>query len=212
MLLPAKLPQGLISQLATSCNISWRLTQDWGEMVSYHLPFHWGASPGPLGGDPTMHQQTAWSGGGFILESWGVWASDAQWNSVRHKNQQGEGNTSHQTSKSPGSNSGLLRRQKGTLITSQRLLATMVKLCLSGLGNRFSLTVCETVWKCEPETHPSCKESEESLYSGPWQTLKVKGEPLQGLQSGVYTDSLGPKRCLNPRKGRGRKQMKWLLF
>jgi hypothetical protein len=42
-----------------------------------------------------------------------VKALDAQWNLVRHRNQQGEGSTAHQTGKNLGSNSGLPQEAEG---------------------------------------------------------------------------------------------------
>jgi hypothetical protein len=44
-----------------------------------------------------------------------VRASDAQRNPVRHKNKQGEGSTTHQTCKDPGSNSNLPQEAEGEI-------------------------------------------------------------------------------------------------
>jgi hypothetical protein len=62
---------------------------------------------------------------GFILLVVGVRASDVQWNPVRHRNQQGERNTVHQTGKNLGLNSGLPQAAEGRLITSQKPLVTV---------------------------------------------------------------------------------------
>jgi hypothetical protein len=93
-------------------------------MVSYHLPCHWGASPWTARRRSYQAPETAWTGGDSSSQLVRV-RSDAQRNLVKHRDQWREGNTAPQTVKNPGSNSDLLpRRQKGRLITSQRLLVT----------------------------------------------------------------------------------------
>jgi hypothetical protein len=181
--LPAKLPQCLVSQLATSCNISWGFViQDCRDMVSYHLPCHRGASPqtarrrshqvpidsliwrgiclpGKLGTGPWMYNRTQWGTG--TSEGRGTWLIRLVRTQVWIQ--------------------ACLRRQKGRLITSQRPLVTT-----SNHGETMSLrfweqggstVLCESVWKWEPETQPSCEVSEESWSSVPWQNHNVKGEP-----------------------------------
>jgi hypothetical protein len=64
MLLPAKLPQCPVSQLEIPTTFLGGSSRIAG-MVIYHLPCCWGASPRPLGEDPTRCQWTARSGGGI---------------------------------------------------------------------------------------------------------------------------------------------------
>jgi hypothetical protein len=79
-----------------------------------------------------------------------VRASDAQWNLVRHRNQQVEGNTTHQTGKNPGSNSGLPQEAEGETdhlpeTTSNHIFG--VKPCLSGSGSRMEILCCVRVYE-----------------------------------------------------------------
>jgi hypothetical protein len=72
---------------------------------------------------------------------------------VRHRNQQGEGSTTHQTGKNPGSNSDLPQEAEGRLITSQRPLVTAfgVKPFLSGSGRQVEVLCYVKVYKTPQE-------------------------------------------------------------
>jgi hypothetical protein len=144
------------------------LIQDCRDTVNYHLPCHPGCIPPDCREEipPGTNWQLDPEG---VSSQWvGVRTSDAQWNLVRDRNQWGE---THQTGKNLGSNSGHLRRQKGRLITSQRPLVTTsnhsetVSLRFREWGG--STVLCESIWKYESETQPSCKTSKESWLSGP---------------------------------------------
>jgi hypothetical protein len=149
-LLPANCLEGPVSQLANSCLISWSFViQDcWDGELSPPL------SPGCF---PQDCQKEIPPGANWQLDpdgdssSWQVRvrASDAQWNSVRHRNQWEEGSTAHQTGKNLGSNSP--RRQKGSFITSQwDILVTAffrVKPHLSGSGSGMEVLCCVIVYK-----------------------------------------------------------------
>jgi hypothetical protein len=113
------LPQCPLSQLVINCNITMGLAEI-AERVSYHLPCHQGVPSGPLGGDPTRRQWTTWSGGWFVLLASWVRASDAQWNTVRHR----KGAPLIRLVRTQVQIQSCLSRQKGRLITSQRLLVT----------------------------------------------------------------------------------------
>jgi hypothetical protein len=105
-------------------------------MVSYYLPCHQGASPWTAGRRP--HQATINS---LIqredLSPWkvGVRALIIQQNPVRCRNQGEEGNTTHQTGKNPGSNSGLPQEAEREIehlpMRHPRNCLFGVKLCLS---------------------------------------------------------------------------------
>jgi hypothetical protein len=112
-LLPAKLPQCLISWLATSHNISWRLVRDCRDTVSYHPPCHQGESPQTAGRRSHQVPIDSLSQRRIPPPSDLGRALDAQWNPVRSRNQQGEGITTHRTGKKPGSNSGLPQEAEG---------------------------------------------------------------------------------------------------
>jgi hypothetical protein len=118
------------------------------EMVICHLSCHQGASPGLLEEDLTRHQQTAWSGRGS--SSWwvGVKAWDAQWKLVRLRNQQGEGSTTHQSAKNPGSNLGLPQEAEGETdhlpeTASNHLLGWSCVSQVQGAGQKYCV-----MWKC----------------------------------------------------------------
>jgi hypothetical protein len=70
-LLPAKLPQCPISQLEIPATFLGGIVWNYRDCDFFHLPWQ-GASPGPLGEDPTRHHQPPWSRGGLILPvNWG---------------------------------------------------------------------------------------------------------------------------------------------
>jgi hypothetical protein len=147
MLLPAKLPQCPTSQLeipATFLGGSSKIV----ETVSYCLPCHWGASPRLLGGDPTRHQQTAWSEEGIHPPS------DLGWRSRMHDGTQWGEVTNLEALlvrlvKTWVEIQACLRRQTGRLITSQRQIVTTfwgetVSLRLREWGA--STVLCEVIW------------------------------------------------------------------
>jgi hypothetical protein len=115
------------------------------EMVIYHLPCH-------QRHPPDCQEKILLGTNGQLdpegdLSSWqvGVKASDAPQNLVKLRNQLGS--TTHKIDKNLGSNSGLPRRQKGRLITSQRLLVTTdwgeaVSLRFRGQGRSSVLCKC----------------------------------------------------------------------
>jgi hypothetical protein len=137
-----------VSCVSATSHISWGLiVQDCGDMVSYHLPHHQGASSQTPGRRSQQAPTDSLIWRGIPPGELGVRALDAQRNPVRCRNQQGVGNTAHQTGKNRVRIQACLRRQKESFITSQRLLVTMVKLCLSGLGSRVEILCCVRV--CE---------------------------------------------------------------
>jgi hypothetical protein len=107
-------------------------------VVSYHLPCHWGASPGPLGGDQDR--------GASSSQRVRVRASNAQQNPLRCRNRLRS--TDLHTGKSLGSNSGLPQEAEGE---TDHLPETLVTACWGeALSLRFreqggSTVPCESV-------------------------------------------------------------------
>jgi hypothetical protein len=146
-LLPASCLKSPISQLANSCNTSWGLIiQDCGDgVVTGVHPPRW------PGGDPTRHQQTAWSRGGFILlvsQDEGLRCTTEP-SEVQEPAREGEHHSS--TSKNLVQIQTCPKRQKGSLITSQwdiLVTATLgMKPCLSGSGSGMEVQCCIRVYE-----------------------------------------------------------------
>jgi hypothetical protein len=150
MLFPDNCLKSLVSQLATSCNISLRLViWDCGDGEL--------SPPLSLGCIPLDCQEEIPPGtngqldlvGESSFQRVGVSALVAHQNPVRHRNQQGEGSTAHQTGKNPGSNSGLPQEAEGELdhlpMEHPSDHHFWVKSCLSGSGSSVEVWCC--VWQ-----------------------------------------------------------------
>jgi hypothetical protein len=111
MLFRANCLKSPVSQLANSRNISWGIIGDCGD-GELSFPLSLGCISPECEVPPGINGQLDPEG---ESSSWqvGVSASDTQWNLVRHRNQQGEGSTAHQTCKNLGSNSGLPQEAEG---------------------------------------------------------------------------------------------------
>jgi hypothetical protein len=174
-LLPAKLPQCLLSQFATSCNIPWGLHWDCRDKVSCLSPFTRVPSPGPTREGTTRCQCTAYSGMGIILlasQSKGLrhtWPREMQ-ETVR------DGNTTHQSGMNPGLISDQSQEAEGEI--DHRLETTRYH---SNHGETVPLRFSEWdgstgLWECVKVLSwdaASCKASEEYWSLGPWPTHKV---------------------------------------
>jgi hypothetical protein len=176
----------LLSLSEPSCNISGVLSQD--SEGGVFTSCHWLNVPSPLPGATGL----CWSEGkgASLPTSWGGVFQ-------LHKG----------TQKVSGTNlraplirlvrtwvwiQACLRRQKGSLINSQRHLSNPLFVGET-VSFRFrerdgSTVLCENVWKCEPERYPSYKVSVESQSKLVWSKVSPNG-----LQSGVYIDSLWPR-------------------
>jgi hypothetical protein len=144
MLLPANLPQCPISQLATSCNISWgHVIQDCGDGELSPLLLLGCVPPDCQEEIPPGTKKQLDPEGDSSSQRVGMKVSDAQWNPLRPRNQQGEGSTAHQTDKNLGSNSDLSQEAEGETdhfpVRHPSNCLFRVKPCLSGSGSRIEV-------------------------------------------------------------------------
>jgi hypothetical protein len=177
-LLPANLPQRLVSQLANARNISWGLIRDCGD-GELSPPLSPGASPW------TTRRRSHQAPMDSLIQRGIQPPSESRWGPQKHKGTHWGTGTNLGASLFILEGIGVqiqtcLRRQKGSLITSQRPLVTACwgeTLSLRFRERGRSIVPCGSVYKREPETQPSCKVSEKPWSSVPWWTLKIKGEP-----------------------------------